>query len=361
METGDGWLLRIRVPGGVVTTRQIDTVAEVADRFGSGLIDVTSKANLQIRGVAVEHLDDAARSLVGVGLANSDARRDALRAIVGSPLTGHDPTALVDTGPVVDEIERRLVRDLAGSVPSKFNVVVDDGGSWPLDGIDADIRVRADDATWSVSVRGAHRPIGDVTDPVGVVLRAAQWCADHAARLDQLVVSTSPDDLAALLGVHRRAAAAIDRRPPTGRVVGLIRHPDPQRCNVVAAPFLGRLDPEGMRALGRSAADHAASVRFTPDHSIALCGLRRGHGEAVVAELRDQGLTVDAADRRSLISACAGSQGCASAHADTWAEAERRAAASDGWGRVHLSGCAKCCGAPAGVVHLVADEAGAFR
>ena len=114
-------------------------------------------------------------------------------------------------------------------------------------------------------------------------------------------------------------------------------------------------------ALADLAGRHAQAVRLTPDHSVAFCGVAETAAGVLLAALADLNLVIDPHDSRAAFSACVGSLGCARAHADTWAFATRMAAAATRAGRVHLSACAKGCGAPSGVHQLVADESGTFR
>jgi precorrin-3B synthase len=139
---------------------------------------------------------------------------------------------------------------------------------------------------------------------------------------------------------------------------GVRDHLQPDRCSVVAAPFLGRLDATTLHAFAALAEQDALVVRLTTAHSVALCGIRRARLAYLQVELEALGLLTTPTDPRALLSACVGSRGCESARADTWAEAERLANARSG--RVHLSGCEKACGAPRGVTHLVALDGGDF-
>src|SRR5262245_8761646 len=77
--TGDGWLVRVRGPGGVVTPAGLRLVAELATASGSGQIELTSRANLQLRGLREDGLDSTGRELVSAGLAAADAAADSWR------------------------------------------------------------------------------------------------------------------------------------------------------------------------------------------------------------------------------------------------------------------------------------------
>ena len=367
METGDGWLLRIRVPGGTVTPSVLSTVAHVAAECGSGIIDVTSRANLQVRGVSADLVDAAARAIVGAGLALDDQSADALRAVVASPLAGHDPRTQApdDVTMIVRTIVSRSTSAIVGSVPSKFGVVVDDRGSWNLDGLDADVRLLAHGEGWSVVLRGSDEPIGWTSEPVEVVATATQLCVDHQRRMDGVVGAIGSHELPARLGLQPVSArpSASPTRPhlAMGRMLGVFEHVDVDRRNIIAAPFLGRVTADELTDISRLSVRRGADIRLSPDHSFAFCGVATAHVPALVDSLGALGLALQPGDAGASVSACVGSRGCASASADTWSAATRIAAAEPAPGRVHLSACAKGCGAPTGVRHLVADATGVFR
>lgn len=377
METGDGWLLRVRVPGGAITTASMRVVAQVASEYGSGAIDITSRANLQVRGVSTDAVDRAADALVDAGLAIADPAADAFRAVVASPLTGHDHTTAVDAEPLVAEIVGRLAADAtrpAGAPPSKFGIVIDDGGAWPLDHLDADVRLRRVDAaepempSWAVVARGCSTPIGTTRRPVDVAVRIARLCAAHGARLDVVIDGLGLTALGEMLEVEAWCpVAGWDRAVSDLRLPGMVEHPDRGRVNVIAAPFLGRLDALALRSVADVVERHAApssnrsAVRLTTAHSIAVVGVSVDGAAELLEAFGHLGFVIDGTDRRAAVSACVGAAGCASAHIDTTTAALEVIGRTDRLDRVHLSACSKGCGAPAGVRHLVADENGMLR
>src|SRR5215472_4717846 len=83
----DGSLLRIRIPGGSITLAQWTTLARVAEEYGDARIDLTARANVQLRGIRENALAQAARALEETGLLPS-ARHDRVRNIVASPFAG---------------------------------------------------------------------------------------------------------------------------------------------------------------------------------------------------------------------------------------------------------------------------------
>ncbi len=365
METGDGWLLRIRLPGGHLSPSAMRTVAAVAQQFGSGLIDLTSRANLQIRGLSARAVTSAVGVLVERSLSSGDAGIDALRAVVASPLAGHDPWQLADTTQLVTDIVEQMAATNVGGVPAKFGIVIDDAGSWELSHVDADLRLRASATGFGVFLRGLTGSIGTVAAPIDCVLRTVQLCANHGGRMDGVVARLGLAEVAAAIGV---GAAALPSDDPAAnpyrsvlRVLGRSPHIDSGRTNIVAGPFLGRIDHTTLAHLADLAEQHGTAVRFTTDHSIAFCGVAGEEGGALLDALDALGLLVDATDSRAAASACVGSRGCAAAHGDTWAEAQRMVDSLATSERFHLSGCSKGCGAPAGIRHLLAEPTGTFR
>ncbi len=140
MPTGDGLLARIHPPLGLVSPAQLRAVAEAALAFGNGHVDLTARANLQIRGVSEATRGPLAEALAGGGL--GDARGDGgpQRLTLASPLCGLAP-ALIDGQAVAARIEA-LGRAVA-PLPAKTLVAVEAGGACDLPGLEADIHVRA--------------------------------------------------------------------------------------------------------------------------------------------------------------------------------------------------------------------------
>jgi precorrin-3B synthase len=382
MEAADGMLLRVRVPGGAITADGLRTVAEVAERFGSGAVELTVRANLQIRGVRPADVAAAGDRLVRSGLALADPIRDERRDVIGSPLAGHDPTELVDLSAVLAEVADRLATELGlDGLPPKFGVVLDGGGAASVRSIPADIAlgaVRAADGRPVLQLAlgraldggGAPDTCIAVDDAVPTVLAAARLAATHGERLAMLADLIGRESLVEATGAASRsghsttdeAASAAAAMPPvpSPALIGESPHRDEDRVNIGGAPFLGRTSPGALRSVADVADSSGAALRLTPWRSLVLAGVPRSQRLTVAAGLAAAGFSPDPDDPAHLLSACVGLPGCASSRADTQAAGRALLRRGGLTARTHLSGCEKRCGAGTGHV-VVAGEDGAFR
>ena len=376
LEAADGMLLRLRVPGGSLSAAGLRSIAEVAERWGTGSIELTARANVQVRGLDAVDVDAASDLIVAAGLAHPDADRDGRRDVVGPPLAGHDPTELLDVSSLVAEIAAALAgADGLTPLPAKFCVTIDGGGAAGVRAIPADVALgalRVDDATVGFQVefgraldagndsqatgdRIVHIPIGAA---VPLVLAAARLAAASGTRLQAPAA-------VAVLHDHRVATAA---RPPIQtrgeqsriRSVGLLPHRRGGRASLGAAPLLGRTTPAALRVVAAIADEHAASVRLTPWRGLIITDLPAAEAPRAQAALTDVGLSSDPSASSHRVSACIGSPGCASSRADTLAAVTALLGAPDPIvRRIHLAGCEKACGAGTSEIH-VADQHGHF-
>ncbi|WP_448954003.1 hypothetical protein [Labrys neptuniae] len=147
MRSGDGLIVRVRLTGGELGPDHAAALAEAARRYGNGLIDLTSRANLQMRGIRDDTLQPLLDRLSGLGLLDVSAAAEQVRNVMASPLAGLDPSAPIDVQPLVRDLEQALIgNDRFHSLPAKFGFLLDGGGVLPLNGVEADIALRAEDA-----------------------------------------------------------------------------------------------------------------------------------------------------------------------------------------------------------------------
>jgi precorrin-3B synthase len=384
MASGDGLIVRVKPRGASLTLRQAGAIAAAAARHGNGLIDLTTRANLQIRGVSEERLVSLTVELDARGLLDADAGAEARRNVLAAPLMGLDPSAAFDIRPAVAALEARLAAatELA-ALPSKFGVAVCDGGALPLGDVSADIRCDAGpDGRFTLRLDG---------DDVGVARCRPDELAEAVLRLARAFVAVrarDPEcdrmrDVVADVGADVvRDAAGLGapvgppRQPvaprPTPTCVGILPLADGTRVLGVAAPF-GRLDAGQCETLVAAAGRAgAAALRVTPWRALLVPGLSAEGAAALAASCRDAGLVVEAGDPRLRVAACAGAPGCRRATTPVLDHAARFAAllgpGEAGTGiALHVSGCQKGCAHPrsapltlvaaAGRYALVADGA----
>ncbi|MFC5401684.1 nitrite/sulfite reductase [Cohnella soli] len=119
------FMMRIRIPGGVLTSAQARVLAQLGREYGRGLIDVTTRQAIQYHWLEIEHMPDIFNRLEAVGMSAFEACGDCPRTIVGNPLAGVDPNELFDTTPWVDELERFFLgnRDFS-NLPRKYKISI---------------------------------------------------------------------------------------------------------------------------------------------------------------------------------------------------------------------------------------------
>ena len=123
-------MLRLRIPGGILTAHQMRGLAAMAEDWGSARADITTRANLQIREFQPKNIVRVLNKLQSLGLTSRGSGADNIRNITASPLAGIDPTELYDVAPLADALHHYILnsRDMYG-LPRKFNVAFDGGGA----------------------------------------------------------------------------------------------------------------------------------------------------------------------------------------------------------------------------------------
>ncbi|NMH99146.1 precorrin-3B synthase [Pseudonocardia acidicola] len=349
-DAADGALARVRLPGGLVTDVQLRVLAGCADELGDGAVHLTSRGNLQLRGL--DRDDPAlAERLTAAGLLPAPGH-ERMRNILASPLSGYRG-GRADVRGLAQALDRALcARPALAGLPGRFLFALDDGRG-DVAAEEPDLCWRAVDATTgTLLVAGAPSGVQvPAAGAVDVLLAAAEaFLALRAADGDPVwrvrELADAPARITARLpGGHRAAPrGAADRAPSPARLpVGPVVQDDGGRA-VGVAPLLGELATAQLRLL----ADLAPRAVVTPWRTILLPDLPGPTADAL-RRLRAAGLVVDADAPALGVSACAGRPGCAKALADV--RADTRAALDAGLPgglRAHVVGCARRCGAPNG-------------
>lgn len=162
MQSGDGLLVRVRPWCGALRLDEAQGLADASERFGNGHIDLTRRANLQIRGLSDASVQRLQEAVDRLGLVDRDAEAEAGRNIMVSPLAGIDP-AEADIRPIAHALADLLASNrMLRHLPSKFGFLVDGGGPVSIAGERADISLKVLGRTIAV---GLDTPTG--TDWVG--------------------------------------------------------------------------------------------------------------------------------------------------------------------------------------------------
>jgi sulfite reductase beta subunit-like hemoprotein len=350
----DGALARLRVPGGVLSAPQLEAVGAGA-ALGNGLIELTGRANLQLRGLPADAGGELADLLTGAGMLPS-LEHERVRNIVASPLAGRHPHALADTDLVVGELDRRLCADPAlTALSGRFLLAVDDGSGFVL-GQEADLALAATaPAGFALLVAGRRLP--GPAGPAAVLEAARAFLAERAAqgksawRVRELEGGATP--VARRLGarIEPSAAPASDPRAPRGvdrpgtLAPGPLRQRD-GRVAVTALAPLGRLDREAIAPLAALAREHGA-LRLSPWRTLTVLDVPELQVDAVARSLEELGLATTFDSGWAGLSACAGLGACTNARVDVRAAAVRRAGARAVEAPAeHWSACERRCGEP---------------
>lgn len=320
MLSGDGLVVRLRPAGGRLTRAQAAALATAAQVHGNGLLDLTSRGNLQLRGVSPGSHPDLIADLARAGLVDDDPVAEARRNILVTPFAD----------PATDALAASLAEALAQGpvLPGKFGFVVDTGPAPVLTRSPGDIRLERD-GTGGLLLRCDGADLGAPVDAEGAppaALQLARWF---------LQAGGAPE------GRGRMAALIARGSTPQGQLAGQIAPapPDPE-------PGPG-LVPQGALlavAFGQMQAETLAALA-------ALGDLRLTPWRMLLIERLDHlpdlpGLIRCADDPLRRVVACSGSPACPQALQPVRPLA-RRLAAQVLPGRIlHVSGCAKGCAHP---------------
>jgi precorrin-3B synthase len=333
---------------------QARLIAEAARRHGNGHIDLTARANLQIRGLDPRSAEALAEQIVVSGLASADPSLEAIRNVMASPLGSDDPSAAFDSHALAREVEAMLARETAlWGLPSKFGIVVDGGGVLPLAGVGADIKVCAHDGALAVHLDGgslaAPCSLTTVASTLKILalafLRLAAQRSEHVRRMRTLVTAIGEEAVFGAAGLGPTLWPA-DSKSQARNPIGLISWDNRARSAFgVGLPF-GRMEAEALTHLAGLAERFGdATLRTTPWRTLLLPGIAASETARLATEIESLGLIADPADPRLTIFACVGAPSCQNASVDARGDASRLAAvvrAAPGQ-TLHVSGCSKSC------------------
>lgn len=359
MAARDGLLVRVKITGGIVPASTVCAIADMAEGHGNGLLDLSARANLQLRGVSEATLSGLLDGLAGLGLLDDDPGGEAVRNVLCSPLAGLVP-GRPDIRPMASALEAALVGDpTLRALPPKFGFLIDDGSAPSLAGVAADVRFDWNGAkrAFSVGLGGAQA----TALPLGMVVADRCVAAAIAIARRSIAVPGPPRRARTLLrdcgretiaaafadcldvdDLHPAATPSTDRRgAEPADVVGHRTFGSVPTLGL-AAPY-GRLDAAMLRAVAGATSDE---LRLTPWRTMLVPQPIPAIDLRVLAGI---GFITDPSDPRLRVAACTGLRGCERGTTDTHADASALApfvAALPGEIALHVSGCAKGCARP---------------
>ncbi|MDE1177939.1 MAG: NirA family protein [Edaphobacter sp.] len=126
----DSFMLRLRVPGGILSSHQMRGLARISDDYGVCRADLTTRSNIQLRGFAPRHIASTLYEIQSLGLTSKGSGADNIRNITASPITGLDPRELIDVAPLAGAMQAYITNTRAMyDLPRKFNIAFDNGGT----------------------------------------------------------------------------------------------------------------------------------------------------------------------------------------------------------------------------------------
>ncbi|HUA93147.1 MAG TPA: NirA family protein [Terracidiphilus sp.] len=381
----DSFMLRLRVPGGILTAHQMCGLAAMAEEWGSGRADLTTRANLQIREFQPKDIVRVLNRVQELGLTARGSGADNIRNITASPVTGLDPTELIDVSPFARALHHYILnsRDLY-ELPRKFNVAFDSGGSISVVADTNDIgfvAVRVGEGRsipagvyFRVLLCGitGHRQFasdcGLLLRPdqaVGVAAAMIRVFSDHGdrtdrkrARLKYLVDQWGMEKFVAetekrlAFSLLRVAPEECEPRRQIDRAGHIGVHPQiqPGLHYIGVSVPVGRLPVSQMRAVADIADQFGSGeLRLTVWQNLLIPNIPADSVEIAVECLRAAGLDCSAGAVLRGTVACTGNRGCRYAATDTKTHAVELANLLDARFKIeqpvnlHVTGCPHSC------------------
>lgn len=370
----DGGICRIRLPGGRLTTMQARVIADGAAQWGSGIIEITNRANLQLRGIDSARADALVAALLAADLGPQAPGGDDVRNLLTSPTAGIDIDMIFDTLPLAEKILSLLqVRPELHALSPKFSISLD-GGERTM------ALEHAHDIWLAALPDGEHLAFGFAGCAPRAREDAPALAAVPRARVLELVEAILGSFLASARPGQARLRDVladipaveflqrVQQRLPFSLIqdaslrewrrraaypsahIGMHAQRDASLCYVGAAPVLGRIDAAQLQALAALAEEYRCELRVAPQQSVLLVDVDPSAAPLVAERMHRIGLSCNAHALLTHTIACSGTTGCAKARADTkrdalrlveWLEPRLQGMAPS----IHLTGCERSCAA----------------
>lgn len=381
----DSFMLRLRIPGGILRSYQLHGLAEIAQRWGAGGAALTTRANIQIREFQPKDIVRVLHRVHSLGLTARGSGADNVRNITVSPATGIDPAEVYDVSPLAEALHYYILnsRDLY-ELPRKFNVAFDSGGSISVLADTNDIGFQAVKVAEGKSVpagtyfrvllcgiTGHRQSAADC----GLLVRPEQTIAVAVAMIRVFIQNGDRTDrkrarlkyLVDRLGVEKFVAETekqlgfsllradvkeCEPRSPINRLghIGIHQQLQTGLQYIGVALPVGLVTAAQMEALARIA-DQCGSgeLRLTVWQNLLIPNVPTASVRQAVRMLQEAGLDCGAGTIASGTVACTGSRGCRYASTDTKSHAVELSQRLDTLFQIdqpvnlHVTGCPHSC------------------
>jgi len=358
----DGAIARIKLRLGRLSVAQAQAIADIAERFETGAIELSIRSNIQLRGIHPDVWPDVIEALHEAGLGAQNKAADDVRNVMVSPTAGIDDGQISDVTALATKILAVLQDDETyHALSPKFSLQIDGGEDCAMTSHPGDIWLSAIDSGKAYAFGLASSPdqqaLGLVSNEhalpfIETLLQHFLGASQKGiARMKHLFEVMPVEEFLQTLPFAFDAPTSWQRKAPiTHAHLGLHRQLD-GNFYVGSMPLLGRLTPQQMRGLAGLA---QSELHLTPWQGILIPHIAEADGKSIISALNALGLYTDPASPAARLRACSGSKGCASALADTQADSEKlaRKLKSD-TKQIHITGCAKSCAALSPLPHTL--------
>ncbi len=378
-------MMRIRIPGGVATTEQLECAAELAERCADGTIHLTTRTNIELHGVPTTKLLEVMEALHEVGLTTRAACGHTIRNVLGCPAAGICAEEVLDTRPWVRETHDAVVRRAAEyntRLPRRLNISFAGCGECARHAQVNDVGFVAASAAgrepgFTVWVAGSLATSPRVSHVLCAYVQAKHAVAvmdavidiysehgfrDNRARLKYLVEAWGIERFREAFG--DRFEAITGERPVFGEPsmppdpvassdAAVLAQRQPGRFRVRVAVALGDMTPAQLRLLGSLAREEGdGKVRFSAEQNAEIAWVSEERIARVLSALSSSGLAAFGAGDVSDVRACPGTTHCVLAVSDSQGAARRIGDVFRTFPpeddavrrmRIHISGCPNSC------------------
>ncbi|HEX8311472.1 MAG TPA: NirA family protein [Chthoniobacteraceae bacterium] len=376
----EAFMARLRIPGGQLRTFQLREIANVARELTTGYVQITTRANFQIRLIAPKDAPEVLRRIQSVGLHTRGAGADNIRNITANPTAGIDPHELIDVLPLCHELAQVIINDRSFyDLPRKFNIAYDGGGLIGTVEDTNDIGARAvkigEEVFFRIAIGGATGHKAFASD-LGVLVRPAElnkvivalvrvFIANgnrsdrKKARLKHLLETWTLEkylsETEKLLGYELKRAEqslpiAATEPPPGHTHIGVYAQKQSGLNYIGLAMPVGQITPKQMLRLAEIADLYGSGeVRLTVWQNLIIPNIPDAYVATVKKALGKLGFSTEQTMLRGGVIACTGNAYCKFAQSDTkghalaLADYLEKKIKLDQPINIHLTGCPNSC------------------